>query len=66
MSGIYCPICGAINGHVNGCPEAPQPEPLYYCCCCEEPIYKGDKMYIAGNDIYCTDCCGLFEAEEPD
>ena len=62
----YCEICGHIGGHAYGCPEAPSPEPVTYCTYCDEPLYIGDEAYQAGNDIYCAQCCGKIEIEEPE
>lgn len=62
----YCSVCGAKNGHINGCPEAPQPKSVYTCYECGEDIYVGDTYYQAGDNIYCMDCCGLYEAELPE
>lgn len=62
----YCPVCGAKNGHINGCPEAPQPKPVYTCHECGEGIYEGDIYYRAGRFIFCMDCCGTYEAELPE
>lgn len=66
MSGFTCPVCGAINGHVCGCPESPPPEPLYRCFYCGEDIFEGDEMYRAGNDVYCAECCTRCIAERED
>ena len=50
-----CNLCGHINGHAYGCPEAPQPE--YECCSeCGNPIYNGEPYYEFNNEIICEDC----------
>jgi DNA-directed RNA polymerase subunit RPC12/RpoP len=62
----YCEICGHINGHAYGCPEASDPKPLYYCEECGSPLYVGDEAYQVGSNYYCPNCCGRVELEEPE
>ena len=47
--------------------DEPQAIPIYHCKCCGCDICIGDEAYKVGDHTYyCTDCCGLFEIEEPE
>ena len=50
-----CELCRR-NPCVGTCPNAPEPEPVYICCCCEEGIYDSDDYYVFADEIYCQDC----------
>lgn len=50
-----CGVCGHINGHAPGCPEAPQPD--FECCSeCGQPFENGDAYYEHDSDKYCEEC----------
>lgn len=43
-----CSVCGAINGHLPGCPEAPEP-PLggkERCVYCGQWVYDNDSVWF--------------------
>ena len=40
-----CSVCGAINGHRNGCPEA-EPIVVGKCRYCGDDIQQGETVYI--------------------
>ena len=67
---VLCEICGHINGHAYGCPEAPQPEPVQICEECGGDIFAGDTAFkvsgIKANRWYCCECCGRYEVEAPE
>lgn len=65
----YCNVCGAPNGHLPGCPEAPQEPPVCQCLRCGCDLYAGDQAYKVGVNhprYYCEDCCSLVEIEAPE
>lgn len=64
----YCDICGHINGHAYGCPEAPEPQPITHCVECGEPIYIGDEVCQIGNSmkLLCAQCFMVTEVEAPE
>lgn len=46
-----CSVCGAINGHLPGCPEAPEPSAQRgeeRCKWCGEWVYAGDSVWFDG------------------
>ena len=49
-----------------GCPNAPEPQPVYVCCHCGESIYAGETAYEIKGCCYCEDCINdmRFVAEE--
>ena len=51
-----CPICGACNGHIAGCPEGKQPEPEHCCDGCGHAFYNGDAYYEIADMKLCEDC----------
>ena len=53
---MYCDICGHINGHAHGCPEAPQDKPLLVCTCCGYEFNNGEAYYEVGSETLCEDC----------
>ena len=67
---MYCDVCGHINGHAYGCPEAPQPKPVYTCKECGTDIYVGDIAFkVSGfreDKWYCCECCAKYEVESPE
>ena len=69
-----CELC-RHNPCSAGCPNAPEPEPVYICDECEDGIYDGDTYYELGGKIYCQGCidyarqtaeCHSYEEFEPD
>ena len=50
----------------SGCPNAPEPTPVYRCDSCGEPIYAGDTYYYINYERWCEDCIdeARSEAEE--
>lgn len=65
----FCNVCGGLNGHLPGCPEAPQPKPINTCHECGGDIYAGDTVFkletTDGIKYLCCECCsGPFEAED--
>lgn len=51
-----CSLCGAINGHLPGCPEAPDVE-VGTCELCGDPIYAGEPIYKTPDGDMChADC----------
>ena len=50
-----CNVCGHINGHAPGCPEAPQAD-LECCSECGQPFENGDAYYEVDNIKYCEEC----------
>ena len=50
-----CNVCGHINGHAPGCPEAPEPD-LECCSECGSPIENGEEYFEVNNTKYCQNC----------
>ena len=65
---MYCDICGHINGHAYGCPEAPEDKPLMTCTCCGYAFSNGDAYYEIGEETLCEycveDCRRIFDVDE--
>lgn len=62
-----CNLCGHINGHAPGCPEAPEPEPIYTCFHCGGDIFAGDTVFEIDGQYCCCECCGgPYTAEAPE
>ena len=57
-----CDICHSARC-LPGCPNAPDPKPLYECCECGDGIYPGDKYLEADRHYYCKDCLDDMAAE---
>lgn len=49
-----CKICHS-SPCLRRCPNY-QPKIVFYCDCCEKPIYEGDPCYTPGDNAYCEDC----------
>ncbi len=66
---MACEFCKMYNCP-SGCPNAPQPIPVYYCADCKGEIYDGDTYYKIEGKRYCADCIDdcrcIAEAEEFD
>ena len=50
-----CEIC-MHSPCLSGCPNAPDPTPVAYCCSCGEPIISGDEYGIIDGEAWCEDC----------
>ena len=50
-----CSICGHYPCHPQ-CPNAPDPEAVYECASCKEPIRGGDDYFGFDGDYYHEDC----------
>ena len=47
--------------------DEPKRTAVYRCGCCDCDIYVGDEAYeVDTGEVYCKDCCGLIEVEEPE
>lgn len=51
-----CSECWYTVGHAPGCPNAPEPEPVYTCIKCGEGIFNGDKYYDSYDGAICQGC----------
>ena len=51
----YCPHCMS-NPHKARCPEASEPEHIDYCALCDNPIKRGETVYIVAEEYYHKDC----------
>jgi hypothetical protein len=64
-----CEICHHTPC-VGGCPNAPEPIPVYECAWCEKPILVGDEYYDINGDRICDECIQgcrkTAEFEDPD
>ena len=52
-----CDVCGGIGGHVNGCPNGPEPKlkVIGICGCCDEEILEDEpRAYINGEWFHIT------------
>lgn len=50
-----CYIC--LNSPcLPGCPNADEPEAIFYCECCGEPIVEGDEYYEMDGYYYHEEC----------
>ncbi len=58
-----CMYCRSIP-HLQGCPEAPEPEPLYVCSICDKGIFEGEKYYDSPNGCVCESCIDSMTASE--
>ena len=60
-----CELCRR-NPCDSRCPNAPDPQPIYICCCCEEGIFAGETVYEIDGHYYCEGCIDdmRFVAEE--
>lgn len=58
-----CAICLQTPCHPR-CPNAPEPEPMYWCCECGEGIFEGDKYFQYGNSEICEACMDEKTTEE--
>lgn len=47
-----CQYCHLTSGHLPGCPNEDDPEPITYCDYSEEPIYSGDTVIKHGGKTY--------------
>lgn len=56
------------NPCLSNCPNAPEPEPVYICDCCEDGIYAGEVVYEINGLHYCENCIDnmRYVAEEPE
>lgn len=41
---------------LTGCPNAPEPEPIYICTECGDGIMEGDMYLRIGGKILCESC----------
>lgn len=53
---MACEYCWSTFGHTAGCPNAPEPEPVYTCIECGEGIFMGDKYLDTEDGSICEDC----------
>lgn len=51
-----CFECGRVFGHAPGCPNAPDPEPVYTCIICAGEIFPGAKFYDSCDGPICEEC----------
>ena len=59
-----CNICDQI-ACPSGCPNAPEPAPVYTCCMCDEGIEDGERYANLGSGPMHIDCMnGNFSAVE--
>lgn len=58
-----CSICMKTPCHPM-CPNAPEPEPLYYCSVCGGGIYMGDKYYCGLDSEICSGCMDDMTTDE--
>lgn len=56
-----CEECGSIFNHLPGCPNAPEPEPLFDCYACDCGICPGDRYFQIDGYVYCKDCMEKFQ-----
>lgn len=49
-----CEYCRGFNC-VAGCPNF-DPDPVYHCDGCGEPLYEDDTAYDFGGDVFCEEC----------
>lgn len=40
----------------SGCPNAPEPEPIYVCDRCGYGIFEGEKFFDSPDGYICEDC----------
>lgn len=52
---MSCPECHCYP-HLAGCPNAPEPRPVYMCKRCRDGIYAGDEYFEIDGDYYHADC----------
>lgn len=50
-----CDLCLSFP-HLPGCPNAPEPEPVYKCVGCKEGIFSGDEYYESYRGPVCKEC----------
>lgn len=50
-----CSMCLAVTCHL-GCPNAPEPVPVYECCKCGYGIFGGERYYDSPGGYVCEDC----------
>lgn len=50
-----CAIC-LRSPCPSGCPNAPEPKPVYRCGVCDEGIYPGDEYAEVDSSITCGVC----------
>ena len=44
------------NPHKARCPDASEPEHIDYCALCDNPIKRGETVYIVAEEYYHKDC----------
>ena len=54
---MTCNVCGGINAHKYGCPEAPEERKACNCNECGCELYAGDEGFRIGDKYYCIECC---------
>ena len=50
-----CEICTHTPCHPR-CPNAPDPQPVYECAWCKDPIVAGSEYYKIDEDYYHEEC----------
>ena len=58
-----CSYC-LSNPCRTGCPNAPDPEPVYICSLCGEGIYIGDKYFEGEDGCVCEECFEEFSPKD--
>lgn len=53
---MACEYCWSPFGHTPGCPNAPDPEPVYTCIECGEGIFPRDKYFDSEDGPICEEC----------
>lgn len=50
-----CSVCHQTPCHPQ-CPNAPEPQPVYTCTHCDEPIVVGEEYYEFTGDYFHEEC----------
>lgn len=50
--------------HLPGCPNAPEPKPIYTCECCGNGIFQDDKYCASYRGPLCKECLDAMSAIE--
>lgn len=58
-----CAVCMQMPCH-PGCPNAPEPKPIYLCRKCGEGIFEGDKYFQDAKSKICEECMNEMSSDE--